>query len=174
MQIKIKSVRMINLQYSAPLVSLTYDRAITRCHDGQVHLRSIASNMEDVRAPQLPPEFKVEQKWLKFQCRECDVNMLNRCNVESGRVNKSNHSWNLKIEVLCQGHILLLQKRRKKKQQHCKKIPAPSHIITQNKEHSFCVFFPKVFHPWREWILVSTKWQTSGMCLERADSLFQI
>ena len=78
MQIKIKSVRMTNLQYSAPLVSLTYDGGITRCHDGQVHLWSIASNMEDVRAPQLPPElqFKVEQKWLKFQCRECDVNML--------------------------------------------------------------------------------------------------
>ena len=86
---------MTNLQYSAPLVWLTYDGGITRCHDGQVHLRSIASNMEDVRAPQLPPEFKVEQKWLKFQCRECDVNMLNRCNVESGRVNKSNHSWNV-------------------------------------------------------------------------------
>ena len=48
MQIKIKRLRMINLQYSAPLVSLTYDRGITRCHDGQVHLWSIASNMENV------------------------------------------------------------------------------------------------------------------------------
>jgi len=68
MQIKIKSLRMINLQYSAPLVSLTYDRGITRCHDGQVHLWSIASNMKNVRAPQLPPElqFKVEQSECSF------------------------------------------------------------------------------------------------------------
>ena len=98
---------MINLQYSAPLVSLTYDRGITRCHDGQVHLWSIASNMENVRAPQLPPElqFKIEQKWMQFQCRECDVNTLNRCNVESGRVNKSNHSWNVENRGVVPGPL---------------------------------------------------------------------
>ena len=68
----------------------------------------------------------------------------------------------------------IVAKKNRKKTTTLQKIPAPSHIITQHKEHSFCVFFPEVFHPWREWILVTNKWQTSSMCLERVDSLFQI
>ena len=55
----------------------------------------------------------------------------------------------------CTNHTTVAKKQEKTTT--LQNVPAPSHIITQHKEHSFCVFFAEVFHPWREWILVTNK-----------------